>query len=252
MATGKRLSLDDGNVAPLVPTAKGLMTIMAREGKNTTFSVSEVIANKHYDPIRWAVPSGRGNSQPVLLDYCGRHHRHGRRGQRRRKQRGGSSFELATGRRLTQFTVPGTYQFPQPPFSPCGRWVVVNGKVLQLKTGTEVFAPKGGDGERIVASTPQAHGPVWFSPDGGLLAGLVQKAGDVEPPDTLGLVGSSVGQTAPPHPQSRSRRPGCLSPDRRRLALVDGRGVHLYEVTTGKLLTTFAATDMVCFLLAPG
>ena len=70
----------------------------------------------------------------------------------------------------------GKYQSkPEPPFSPCGRWAVLGGKVYHVGTGTELFALTDGPNGRLLPGDRSARGPVWFSGDGRRLVVLISE-----------------------------------------------------------------------------
>src|SRR5262249_526747 len=90
-----------------------------------------------------------------------------------------TACDVDSGRRLTRFTVPGQFYFERSPFSSCGRWVVIGDKVYNIGTGKALFAPAGEPGEQLVTwSWPRCRGPVWFSEDSRLMAGLLRKNGE--------------------------------------------------------------------------
>src|SRR5262249_12253572 len=72
--------------------------------------------------------------------------------------------------------LPWTRAVPARPISPCGRWIVLDGKVHSTTTGKELLAPQapgvGGQPARM-ATNPMAFERVWFSPDGRFLAGTL-------------------------------------------------------------------------------
>jgi WD40 repeat protein len=68
-------------------------------------------------------------------------------------------------------TLPWTVNVPRHPFSPCGRWVVIDGAVRDTATGEVALKPAADipDGPR---NAPLWNlRPVWFSPDGRFMAG---------------------------------------------------------------------------------
>src|SRR5262249_27632158 len=67
--------------------------------------------------------------------------------------------------------VPWTVNVPRHPFSPCGRWVVIDGTVLDTTTGEPARKPTADipGGARNPRVGTQRR--VWFSPEGGFMAG---------------------------------------------------------------------------------
>src|SRR5262249_62427991 len=91
-----------------------------------------------------------------------------------------TACDVASGRRLARFAVPGDLYFPTCPFSPCGRWVVLGGQVYHVGSGTELFTPTGEPGEQLLSDDRWARAPVWFSEDDRLMAGLLCRKGATE------------------------------------------------------------------------
>jgi RNA polymerase sigma factor (sigma-70 family) len=153
--------------------------------------------------------------------------------------------DVRSGRRLARFSVAGRLYFPSSPFSPCGRWAVLGGQVFHVPTGKALFAPSGGPGERLAQGNPWPPAPVWFSPDGRLLAGRLSKAGD-RAADTLAVWELASGALLARFPTGGRLAPVVFAPDGRTVALLDGWGVHVHDLLTGKRMASYAAPDVLC------
>ncbi|MFO0811296.1 MAG: sigma-70 family RNA polymerase sigma factor [Gemmataceae bacterium] len=151
-----------------------------------------------------------------------------------------TAFDAATGRRLSRSVHLGDQKFPWPPFSPCGRWVMVAGSVCEVATAREVFAPT--DGSKGLA----ADGPFWFSPDGNVLIGRVSAE-----PGSLVAWEVPSGKRLTRFAQVGVVEQATFSPDGRRVALVDGKGVTVCEWPSGRTVATFATTDVNCLQMKP-
>jgi WD domain, G-beta repeat len=156
--------------------------------------------------------------------------------------------DTATDRQVTRFTLPGVYLFwNQSPFSPGGRWLAFAGKVYHVRTGTELFAPAGGNGKRLAAGSRPAPAPTWFSADGRLLAGRLLDTTDEEgPTDTLAVWELASGRVLARFPNAKLVAQVAFAPDDRTIALVDGRGAHIHDLLTGRRLADFLAPDITC------
>jgi RNA polymerase sigma factor (sigma-70 family) len=159
-----------------------------------------------------------------------------------------TACDVASGRRLAHFTVPGNLYFPTCPFSPCGRWVVLGGKVYHVGTGTELFTPAGEPGERLLAGNRWARAPVWFSEDGRLMAGLLCRKGATEAAatDALAVWELASGKVLARVPDAGFAAQAAFAPDGRTGALVDGWGIRVVDLLTGKRLAAHAAPDVTC------
>jgi RNA polymerase sigma factor (sigma-70 family) len=159
-----------------------------------------------------------------------------------------TACDAVTGRRLAHFAVPGSFYYPCSPFSPCGRWVVLGGTVYHVATGTELFAPAGDPGERLLPGDRWARAPVWFSADGRLLAGLLVREGAKEPAatDTLAVWELASGKVLARVPRAGFVAQAAFAPDGRTLALADGRGVRTVDLLTGKELAAYSPPDVTC------
>jgi hypothetical protein len=167
-----------------------------------------------------------------------------------------TACDVASGRRLVRFAVPGNFHFffPRSPFSPCGRWVVLDGQVYHAGTGTKLFAPSGEPDERLVPDNwVEQCGPAWFSEDGRLMAGLLRKKGEKSAAkDTLAVWELASGEMLARFPKAGFVAQVAFAPDGRTIAQLDGRGIRLDDLRTGKRLAEYAAPDVVCELVDRG
>src|SRR5262249_19342625 len=148
-----------------------------------------------------------------------------------------TACDVRSGRRLARFHVPGGFaEYVRPPFSPCGRWVVLGDKVYHAGTGRELFTLTGEPGERLLPENVWAFSPVWFSEDGRLLAGLLTHKGDAKSvrPDTLAVWELASGKVLSRVSGARCVVQVAFAPDGRSLALLDGREVVVHDLRTGK------------------
>lgn len=157
-----------------------------------------------------------------------------------------TAHDIPTGRRLAQFSVPGDLYFWQSPFSPSGRWVVLAGKVYHVRSGTELFTPSGAPGEVLVPSGRFAEGPVWFSMDGRLMAGLLGPKGSSTTSKNIAVWEMASGKILARFPKSGLTAKVVFGPDDRTIALADASGVHLYDLLGGNRLAEFTAPDITC------
>src|SRR5262249_10178805 len=155
----------------------------------------------------------------------------------------------------------------------CGRWAVLGGKVYHAGSGTELFAPAGEPGERLQKAEDWIpNGPVWFSPDGRLLAGLLgapapagtrragapppapagRAAGGDPPGATVAVWELASGKVVARFPRSGLVAQVAFAPDGRTVALVDARGAHLHELPGGRRLADCPGPDVTCDLTDRG
>ncbi len=158
-----------------------------------------------------------------------------------------TACDVASGRRLSRFAVPGNFYFERSPFSPCGRWVVIGEKVYHVGSGTALFAPSGEADERLVAWDRWTRGSIWFSEDGRLMAGLLRKKGEESAAhDTLAVWEMATGAMLARYPKAGFIGQAAFAPDGRTLALHNGRGIRLEDLQTGKRLAEYEAPDVHC------
>src|SRR5262249_4371974 len=121
------------------------------------------------------------------------------------------------------------------------------GKVYHVTSGTELFTPAGEPGERLQPMESWTQkGPVWFSPDGRLLAGRLERAGDGPAAATLAVWELASGKVLARFPRSGLVEQVAFGPDGRTVALVDGRGVRLHDLLSGRRLADYPAPDVSC------
>jgi WD40 repeat protein len=157
--------------------------------------------------------------------------------------------DVKTGRGLTQFTVQGEFSISRPPFSPCGRWIVLGDSLFHVATGRSVFTLRTPDGDHLYLSNRSSNrSPVWFSGDGRLVAGrLATAAGKVaRATDTLAIWEVATGNVLARFPRAGVIGEVAFSPDSRRIALVDGQGVQVHDLITGRRIAQFDAPDVAC------
>jgi hypothetical protein len=157
-----------------------------------------------------------------------------------------TAHDIPSGRRLARFGVPGNLYFGQSPFSPCGRWVAIAGKVYHAPTGTELFAPAAADGGPLAGGGRSADGPVWFSADGRLMAGRLAKevTPDGPPADTLVVWELASARVLARLTGTATVADVAFAPDGRVVAFADGRGVRLHDLLTGRNLATLSTPDI--------
>jgi hypothetical protein len=107
-----------------------------------------------------------------------------------------------------------------------------------------LFTPRGEHGERLIQTNYFAP-PVWFSDDGRLMAARLSKKDDRS--DAMMI----VWELASGHVMAQFPRVGLVAqlafaPDGRTLALLDGHGIQLLELRSGKPLADYAAPDVNC------
>jgi RNA polymerase sigma factor (sigma-70 family) len=155
-----------------------------------------------------------------------------------------TAHDIPTGRRLSRFSVPGDLYFRKSPFSPCGRWVVLAGKVYHVRTGTELFAPAGDNGERLKPGGRWAEGPVWFSPDGRLLAGFLERVDGGKAGPSVAVWELASGKILARFPGTALTADVAFSPDGRTMVLADARGARLHDLLTGHQISEFLTPDI--------
>jgi RNA polymerase sigma factor (sigma-70 family) len=159
------------------------------------------------------------------------------------------SLDAASGTQTAEHVYPANSPCPRSPFSPCGRWAVVGGKVYHLPTGTELFTPAGDADERLRPGVFwKDTGLVWFSGDGRFLAGPLAREGFART-ETLAVWELASGKIVARITEAEFVRQVGFSPDGRTLALVDGHGVRVRDLLTGSALAEYAAPDVVCGLV---
>jgi WD40 repeat protein len=157
-----------------------------------------------------------------------------------------TTWDVKTGRQASHFTLPGNSAFPQAPFSPCGRWMVLNGKLYQTTTGVELFAPAGRPGERMICGDKPGHGLVWFSEDGRLMAAhLHHKDAKSAAEDTLAVWELASGQILARFDKAGFVAQAAFAPDGRTIALLDAQGVRMEDLVSGKQLARYPAPDVI-------
>jgi hypothetical protein len=159
-------------------------------------------------------------------------------------------YDIASDRRLARHTLPGLFYYVRPPFSPCGRWLAFGGKVYHTRTGTALFAPEAGAGERLMVGGTWNPAPTWFSADGRLMAGRLERGG--KSADALAVWELASGRVLARLAGGDRIAQVEFGPDGRSVAVVDGRGVRVLDLLTGKPVAEFAAPDITCETNARG
>ncbi len=259
VATGKQVKLADKRYGrQLIRTREGLRTVgIDSTRRPSEATVSDPVAGKVLQTVHWTDPKEitinglraytlTANGKTLLAA-------HGKEPGAANQTTYVTACDVASGRRLVRFAVSRRLYFERSPFSPCGRWVVLGEKVYHVGTGTELFAPAGEPGERLVAWDRRTHGSVWFSDDGRLMAGLVRKKEETSSArDTLAVWELASGQILARFPKAAFVAQVAFSPNNRIIALLDGRGIRLEDILTGKRLAEYAAPDVTCELIDRG
>jgi WD40 repeat protein len=255
VATGKRIASTQHERLghQLILTPDGVRAIRADSYKRPyEVTVIDPVAGKVLHLVRWAEPKEVGGSglRAYALTADGKTLliAHGNEPDGP-AQSYVTACAVASGRRLVRFSVPGAFNYyRQSPFSPCGRWVVLGGKVYHVGTGTELFTPAGDSGERLLPGDRWGNGPVWFSADGRLMAGWLarQEGPKLTDTGTLAVWELASGTVLARFPKAGFVRQVALAPDDRTLAVVDGRGIRVADLLTGKQLAAYRAPDVTC------
>jgi RNA polymerase sigma factor (sigma-70 family) len=282
VATGKQLGFRPERLGrQLIATPGGLRALRCDSDRSPyEVTVYDPVAGKALHTVRWAAPDevGINGLRAYALTADGKTLlvAHGHEPGAAVKSYV-TACDVASGRRLARSAVAGTLHlagtphFPSSPFSPCGRWVALGGKVYHVGTGTALFAPAGAPGERLLPGEWWKGSPVWFSGDGRLLAGRLsrkagggaaadtswlralaspgtwsRKAGDGAAADTLAVWELASGAVLARFPKAGRVAQVALAPDGRTVALLDGWGVHLHDLLTGKRLAAYPAPDVLC------
>jgi RNA polymerase sigma factor (sigma-70 family) len=238
--------------ADLVQTRRGPRALeVDRESKRSVIRVGDLDSNRPANAITWA---DRKTIGPNALRACVLTSDAARLLIAHADEPGGKNSyvtvcDVATGRPRSWFTVPGRFPIWWSPFSPCGRWVVFGDKMFHVGTGKVLFSPRTDAGERLYDPEPyRDRSPVWFSEDGRLFASrLATRAGKgAGRTDTLAVWELASGNVVARFPGAGAIGEVAFSPDSRRIALVDGRGVHIHDLITGKPVASFEALDVAC------
>ncbi len=257
--TKKRIAFVRKTYGPqLIRTPDGLRSLQVDSYKSPyEITLIDALADKPLSTIRWTDPKEvtinglraftlTANGKTLLFA-------HGKELGEKPQTTYVTACDVASNRRLARFSVSGSFYFERSPFSPCGRWVVIGKKVYHVGSGAELFAPAGEPDERLAAWDRETRGSVWFSEDGRLMAGLLRKNGEKSAAnDTLAVWEMATGAMLARYPKAGFIAQATFAPDGHALALLDGRGIRLVELTTGKRLAQFAAPDVTCELTDRG
>jgi RNA polymerase sigma factor (sigma-70 family) len=259
VATGKQLSYTAGKQLgrQLTATPAGLRALRC-DSSQSPFKVTvyDPVAGKALHTVRWAAPAevGINGLRAYALTADGKTLlvAHGNEPGAAHKSYV-TACDVTSERRLARFAVEGNFYFPGSPFSPCGRWAVLGGKVHAVATGTALFAPPSEPGERLLPGDRWTMSPVWFSQDSRLLVGrLSRKALDQSAVDTLAVWELASGAVLARFPKAGRVAQVAFAPDGRTVALLDGWGVKIHDLLTGKRLAAYPAPDVPCMIIDRG
>ncbi|OWK37858.1 sigma-70 family RNA polymerase sigma factor [Fimbriiglobus ruber] len=145
----------------------------------------------------------------------------------------------APDEQTTSVVLPWTRAVPTHPVSPCGRWIVLDGKVYSTATGSELLAPEapgvGGRAARL-ATDPNRFERVWFSPDDRFLAGTLAWQDGTLPGVRMVAVWELASGRAFPAVPVHGYHDAAVSPGGR--TLVDGgiQGITVRDLFAGTSL----------------
>jgi WD40 repeat protein len=245
LATGKRLSATYAIEGQWLSTRAGLRVLKTHmTTRRDELKVMDPITWKPLHTVFWDRPQEleghnpeafalAGNGKTVLVAH----------------NAGGKSYvtacDVASSKRLSRFSVPGTLWYSRPPFSPCGRWVVLGGKVYHIRTGRELFTPVGMADEQLLPAR-WSEKPAWFANDGRLLASVLSRKTDKEPStvDTLAVWELASGKLLARFPRGELVGQVAFSPDGRTLALSNAQGLCIHDLLTGKLLAHYLVPNV--------
>jgi WD40 repeat protein len=260
VVTGKQTTLVGKRFGhQLVTTPDGLRSVGAENFKTPhEVTVYDPIAGKEVQTIRWADPKevGINGLRAYTLTADGRTLLVAHADEPgHRRDLAVTVCDVRSGRRLARFRVPGSPSLILPPFSPCGRWALLNSRVYHTTSGKELFGPVGEPGERLQPTEAWTEkGPVWFSPDGRLLAGRLEPTtgGGLPSMATLAVWELASGKMLARFPKCGLVAQVAFSLDGRTVALVDAQGVHLHDLLSGRRLPDYQASDVTCDLTDRG
>ncbi|HZV07434.1 MAG TPA: sigma-70 family RNA polymerase sigma factor [Gemmataceae bacterium] len=247
-------------VHQLIQTKDGLREVFIDFFKKSTeAALSDPLTGKVLSTVRWIDPKeitiNALRAYTLTTDGKTLLVAHGKEPGNKQQTTTITACDVDSGRRLTRFSVPGEFYFERSPFSPCGRWVVMGDNVYNIGSGKALFAPAGEPGEQLVAwdRWQRMSGMVWFSEDSRLMAGLLRKKGEKSTAnDSLAVWELATGSVLARYPKAGFIAQVAFSPDGRTLALLDGRGIRLEDLRTGKLQAEYAAPDVTCELTNRG
>jgi hypothetical protein len=115
-----------------------------------------------------------------------------------------------------------------------------------------LFAPPGEPGERLLPGDRLTMSPVWFSQDSRLLAGRLARKAPDQAADTLAVWELASGTVLARFPKAGRVAQVAFAPDGRTVALLDGWGVKIHDLLTGKRLAAYPAPDVTCMIIDRG
>src|SRR5262249_16886653 len=140
VATGKKLaSTSERFGRHLIRTTEGLRSLACEDFRRPhEITVYDPVAGKQLQTIHWADPKkvGINGLRSYTLTADGRTLLvvHGTEPGEKATSHV-TACDAASGRRISHFSVPGNLYFTEPPFSPCGRWVVLGGNLYHVGSG---------------------------------------------------------------------------------------------------------------------
>lgn len=156
------------------------------------------------------------------------------------------TWDVSTGRQMSHFSLSGVPAFPRAPFSPCGRWMLLDGKLCQTATGAALFAPTGKSDEQMIYGDRPGQGVLWFSVDGRLMAAhLHQKEAKSAAENSLAVWELASGQMLARFDKAGFIAQAAFAPDGRTIALLDAQGVRVEDLVSGKRLARYPTPDVI-------
>jgi WD40 repeat protein len=244
VAAGKRIDLIRNHYGgyPFIRTRNGLRTILPGESLTDGrlgVAILDPITGKEMRALRNPTPNEEfgdcaltANGKTLLALKSGKNSSQV------------TSWEVASGRKLSHFTRSRSSALPKSPFSPCGRWVLLDGKLFHVGSGTESFAPSALPGERMVCDDNSGQRRVWFSEDGRLLAAHLRKKEETSAAeDVLAVWELASGKVLARFAKAGFVAQAAFAPDGRTVALLDAQGVRMEDLLNGKQLAMYPAPD---------
>jgi RNA polymerase sigma factor (sigma-70 family) len=249
VATGQRISISHQHGNRMVATPAGTRLVGPHmTDRRDRMQVVDLRIGKTLHTVLWDEPPELEVKDPraYTLTQDGKTLLVGHMGQEKRGETRNyvTVCDVVSGRRLSRFIVPEG-AVGECSFSPCGRWVVLGGKVYHTGTGTDLLPLSGKPDDQLVP--PRGGEPrIWFSEDGRLLAGMPPRTRNEGAADTDALLVWELasGRVLARIPRGKHVGQAVFAPDRRTLALFDAQGVRLHDLLTGKQLASYPTPDV--------